>query len=296
VSRSPVVAPLPPAPVLDAKKLAFGERLYNDPHLSGDGEVACRDCHSLETGGAVHVPRSPFPGRKPLPVNVPTVFNVAYDFRYAWNGRFETIEDQVDFAMNAPAAMGGSMDAAVRRVEGDEAYARAFRDVYGRAPDAVGVRDALADYCRSLVTPNSRFDRFLLGVAALSPEEKAGYDAFVGYGCVTCHQGVNIGGNMFQRFGVMRDYFADRGDLTEADLGRYNVTKDDADRHVFRVPSLRNVARTAPYFHDGNAATLEEAVTVMALFQLGRHLPARDVQAIVAFLGSLTGELNGRPL
>jgi len=244
----------------------------------------------------VNVPRSALPGRKPVPVNVPTVFNVAYDFRYAWNGRFENLQGQIDFAMKSPAAMGGSADAVVRVLDADVALAAAFRDAFGRAPDMAGVLDALAEYCRSLVTPNSRFDRFLRGESALSPEEKAGYDSFVGYGCVTCHQGVNIGGNMFQKFGVMRDYFADRGNLTDADLGRYNVTKNDADRHVFRVPSLRNVARTAPYLHDGNAVTLEEAVTDMALYQLGRHLPPEDVQAIVAFLGSLTGELRGRAL
>jgi cytochrome c peroxidase len=123
-----------------------------------------------------------------------------------------------------------------------------------------------------------------------------GYQLFKTYGCVACHQGVNVGGNMYQRFGVMGDYFAKRGNLNPKDLGRFNVTKDEADKHVFKVPSLRNVALTAPYFHDGSANTLEDAVDVMIKYQLGRPVPAADKELIVKFLRTLTGEYKGAPL
>jgi len=153
------------------------------------------------------------------------------------------------------------------------------------------------EYERSLVTPSSPFDRYLRGdPQALSPEAKRGFGLFKSYGCASCHQGMAIGGNVFERFGVLRDFFADRGHFSEADLGRFNVTAREQDRFVFRVPSLRNVALTAPYFHDGSAPTLEAAVTIMATYQLGRDLDAQDVRDLVSFLRSLTGEFQGKSL
>jgi cytochrome c peroxidase len=149
----------------------------------------------------------------------------------------------------------------------------------------------------SLTTPNARFDRFLLGdKQALTAAEIEGYRLFKANGCISCHQGVNVGGNMFQPFGIMSDYFADRGQMTPADLGRFNVTKNEADRHLFRVPSLRNVALTAPYFHDGSAKTLEEAISTMTKYQLGRTLPTEQIASISKFLRTLTGEYRGKPL
>jgi cytochrome c peroxidase len=161
---------------------------------------------------------------------------------------------------------------------------------------AQSMREALAFYCLSLVTPNARFDRYLRGTLQLTAAEHAGYDLFRTYGCVSCHQGINIGGNLLQRFGVMRDYFAERVRGTPADDGLFNATQRPEDRHVFRVPSLRNVALTAPYFHDGSVPTLEGAIETMALFQLGRSLSEGQIDQIAAFLRSLTGELDGRPL
>ena len=146
------------------------------------------------------------------------------------------------------------------------------------------------------MTPNARFDRYLQGDAnAITASERAGYDLFKRYGCIACHQGANVGGNMFQKFGVMGDYFAARGSPTNADLGRYLVTGQERDRHVFKVPSLRNVELTAPYFHDASAATLEQAVGIMFRYQLGRVPTNSDVSAIVAFLKTLTGERKPQP-
>jgi cytochrome c peroxidase len=167
---------------------------------------------------------------------------------------------------------------------------QAFQAIYGDGLQPRNIQDAIATFERSLVTP-SRFDRYLRGDSgAISEQEKRGYELFKSYGCVACHQGVNVGGNMFQTFGVLGNYFKDRGNETEADLGRYTVTQNELDRHVFKVPSLRNVALTAPYFHDGTAPTLEAAVDVMFRYQLGREAPAADKTAIIMFLKSLTGE------
>jgi cytochrome c peroxidase len=158
------------------------------------------------------------------------------------------------------------------------------------------LREVVALYSLSLITPNSRFDQYLRGELALSSDEQQGYDLFRDYGCISCHQGINVGGNLLQKLGVMRDYFAGRSDLTPADQGLFAKTGREEDRAVFRVPSLRNVALTAPYFHDGSRATLEDAVTTMASYQLGRELSAEQAGQIAAFLRTLTGELEGRPL
>jgi cytochrome c peroxidase len=230
-------------------------------------------------------------------VNVPTVFNVAFDYRFAWNGRFATLEEQLDFAMTSKAAMAGSWQTALKAVLADPSYVSAIATSYPERFDEASLRDALVEYTRSLITPNARFDRHLRGESTLVELELRGYQRFREYGCITCHQGINVGGNLYQRLGVMRDYFAERGgELTPADLGRFAVTGDERDRFVFRVPSLRNVALTAPYFHDGSTTTLEDAVHKMARYQLGRQLTSQEALEIAAFLRTLTGELAGRPL
>ena len=160
----------------------------------------------------------------------------------------------------------------------------------------VTLKHAIVTFENSLLTPGARFDRYLLGEEnAITEQEKAGYRLFKSYGCAACHQGVNVGGNMFQKIGIMRDYFSDRK-TTDADLGRYNVTKQEADKYVFRVPSLRNVAITPPYFHNGSIPTLRDAINEMAEYQLGRKIPEQDVDLLIAFLKTLTGEYQGKPL
>ena len=188
--------------------------------------------------------------------------------------------------------MGSNWESIIAKLKSDREYTKRFSSVYadGITPD--NVRNALATFERSLVTPNSKFDRFLRGErAAISNLEKDGYRRFKSLGCVACHQGVNVGGYMFQSMGVMGNYFKDRKTpVTEADLGRFAVTKREHDKHVFRVPSLRNVELTAPYFHDGSAATLEDAVKTMAKYQLGKDISTEETRAIVAFLKTLTGQ------
>jgi cytochrome c peroxidase len=292
------LSPLPESiPGLDPRRVALGRELFHDKRLSGDGLVSCSDCHALGLGGANAQRKSSLPNRPPVGANVPTIFNAAFNFRYAWNGRFKTVEDQIDFALTTQSAMQNTWPGVLEVLARDRRVIDAFKSAYPAGLTTETTRDALATYARALSTPNARFDRHLRGELALSEPEQRGYEHFRDYGCVSCHQGVNVGGNMFERFGVMRDYFADRGTVeVDADLGRYSVTKNEDDRRVFRVPSLRNVALTAPYFHDGSATTLAEAITTMGRYQLGREISDQDVAEISAFLHALTGELEGKPL
>lgn len=290
------LAALPRRLNLDAQKVELGSKLFRDARVSGDGKLACSDCHAFDRGGANGQAFSKFPGRKTGSVNVPSVFNSAFSFRFGWAGNLEDIGQQLDAAMESRAAMSGSWDEATLRLSNDRAIRVAFERVYSDGLTPLNLREVLAIYSLSLITPDSRFDRSLRGELALSSDEQHGYDLFRDYGCISCHQGINVGGNMLQRFGVIRDYFAGRTDLTPADQGLFAKTGREEDRHVFRVPSLRNVALTAPYFHDGSRATLEDAVTTMARYQLGRELTTEQAGQISAFLRTLTGELQGRPL
>ncbi|POA58231.1 MULTISPECIES: cytochrome-c peroxidase [unclassified Pseudomonas] len=289
--------PLPPPPALDPQRVELGRRLFNDPRLSVDNSRSCASCHRLDLGGADAQHRSPGIKGQVTRVNAPSVFNAALNFRQFWDGRAETLEEQVDGVLQSPIEMGNNWESLLQTLEQDPQYRQAFAKLYPDALTAANVRNALVTYERTLLSGNSRFDQYLLGnTDILSLEEKYGYQRFKDYGCIACHQGVNIGGNMFQKFGVMGDYFAARGSPTEADLGRFLITGDEQDRNVFKVPSLRNVAITAPYFHDGSAQTLEQAVDVMFKYQLGRPPNPLDTSLIVKFLKTLTGEWDGKPL
>lgn len=286
------IQPVPPPSGLDPRKVRLGRRLFNDAGLSKDGSISCASCHDLALGGADGRALPVGIGGQIGELNTPTVLNSALSFRQFWDGRAASLEEQVDGPLQHPAEMGASWEEVLAHLEKDADYRSAFADSYPDGLTRANVKNAIASFERSLVTPDAPFDRFLRGDAeAISAEEQRGYQLFQSYGCVGCHQGVALGGNMFQRLGVVRDYFADRGDVTRADLGRYNVTGSEADRHVFKVPTLRNVALTAPYFHDGSAASLDDAVRVMARYQLGREIPVGERAAIVAFLRSLTGEI-----
>lgn len=279
--------PLPAVPELDRGRLALGRRLFHDARLSSDGEHSCASCHDLSKGGADGRRYSLRSGGGAAPVNTPTVLNAALHFRWSWDGRAGSLAEQV--AIAGHEELGLDPAGMAERIAADPDYAASFREEYGGAgPDALV--DALVTFQRSLLTP-SRFDRFLAGDDdALTDVEREGYALFKRLGCAACHQGVAVGGNMFQRFGVLGDYFADRGDPTNADLGRYNVTGREDDRHVFKVPGLRNVGRTAPYFHDGSTDSLEDAIRIMARYQLGRELEEGEVTHVAAFLRSLDEE------
>ena len=283
------IAPVPAAATPDPARTEIGRRLFNDTRLSANGKVSCASCHDLARGGADTGARSVgFDGR-PTATNTPTVFNAALNFRQLWDGRAESLEAQVGLVIENPVVMGSRWPDVVAKVAGDPWYRSAFAAAFPGGVTRASIESALATYERTLVTRDSRFDAYLRGDRdALSARERAGYLKFKQYGCVACHQGANVGGNMFQKFGVMGDYFADRGGESPADLGRYQVTRKESDRHVFKVPSLRNVEHTAPYFHDGSARTLEQAVLVMFKYQLGRTASPDDIAAIVSFLRTLS--------
>ena len=290
------IKPIPQTLKQDPARAAIGRRLFHDPRLSANGGVSCASCHDLSRGGVDGRDYSVgFSGQR-TGVNAPTVLNAALNFRQFWNGRAASLEAQVDMVIRNPVEMGSQWPDVVAKVAQDARYQEDFARAYPDGVTQANIQNAIATFERTLITPNSRFDKYLRGERnALSDEEKAGYAKFKQYGCIACHQGVNVGGNMFQKFGVMGDYFAQRGKPTEADLGRFLTTGDDEDRNVFKVPSLRNVALTAPYFHDASAKTLADAVDVMFRVQLGRAASTADKAAIVKFLTTLTGETEGRP-
>ncbi len=296
VGNEPIV-PIPLEIRLDAKKVQLGMQLFHDARLSGDNTVSCASCHGLDHGGSDPVSRSRGVGGKMGAVNAPTVFNSGFNFRQFWDGRAATLEDQIDGPVNNPVELASNWPQVITKLKLDVDYRKSFDALYPAGITALSIKDAIATFERSLITPNSRFDRFLRGDStALSENEQVGYQLFKAIGCVSCHQGVNIGGNLYEKMGVMEDYFSTLGEVTQADLGRFARTGIEEQRYEFKVPSLRNVALTAPYFHNGSADTLEEAVRMMAKYQLGLELGETEQRRIAAFLSTLTGEYQGAPL
>ena len=282
------IVPLRKPGALRVDRIRLGQQLFSDARLSRDGTVSCASCHVLAAGGTDNRRVSVGIGGALGQVNAPSVLNSGLSFAQFWDGRAATLELQAAGPIHNPAEMDSSWSQVVARLNEDAALRKGFQAAYSDGLTAQNIASALANFERSLVTVNSRFDRYLLGDStALTEDELSGYKRFRELGCSSCHQGVLIGGNMFQKFGVLGDYFANRP-MVVADLGRFNVTGREEDRHVFKVPSLRNVALTAPYFHDGSALTLAEAIQVMGRYQLGRDLEHEDVRLIVAFLNSLT--------
>lgn len=295
VNAAPLDEPLRPLTVdthLDARKVELGRRLFIDNRLAKDDSVSCASCHDFSHGGADPRSRSIGVHGEKSGANAPSVFNSGFNFRQLWNGSATSLEDFLDKLIKNPRVFDSSWDEVIGKLAREPALVETFQHTYSDGLTGRNIIDALSTYTRSLVTP-SRFDRYLRGDEnAITRDELQGYVKFKSYGCVACHQGINVGGNMFQKFGVMGDYFRDRGNVTPADTGRFAVTKRDIDKHVFKVPSLRNVELTAPYFHDGSAPTLEAAVEVMFKYQLGRTAPQKDKALIVGFLKTLTGEVQ----
>jgi cytochrome c peroxidase len=295
ISGEPIL-PLVAAVNLNQRKVDLGRQLFHDRKLSKDNTISCASCHSLDKGGTDQMARSVGVNGALGDVNSPTVFNSSLNFKQFWDGRATTLEEQAAGPIHNPKEMATSWKEIIAKLSKDTHYKSQFKDLYGTLSETA-VANALAEFEKSLITPNSRFDKFLLGDAdALTQEEKDGYLLFKSYGCASCHQGVNAGGNLFEKFGVMGNYFADRGNITKADLGRFNVTQKESDKYQFKIPSLRNVSLTPPYFHDGHAKTLSDAVKVMAKYQLGKKISDEDTRRIVQFLDTLTGEYEGKPL
>mgnify|MGYP001545132289 CR=1 FL=1 len=292
------ILPLPDEADVDMDKVLLGRTLYFDTALSGDGTISCATCHSLDHGGAEPRKTSIGINGHVGPINSPTVLNSSYNFVQFWDGRAADLQEQAAGPVANPGEMGAKWDDVVAKLSKDEKYKAEFAKVYDDGVTKANITDAIAEYEKSLITP-SRFDKYLRGdMTAITEAEKKGYETFKEVGCTACHSGINVGGAMFQKLGLVKDYFKDRGTpLTDADLGRFNATKKEQDKYFFKVPTLRNVELTAPYLHDGSRATLEETVKLMGTYQLGRDLTEAQVNGIVTFLKSLTGELpeHARP-
>lgn len=288
---APAIEPLP-TPAVAMNKVLLGRRLFHDTRLSGDGTLSCASCHSLDTGGAEHRATSQGINGQIGPINAPTVLNSGLNFVQFWDGRAESLQAQAAGPVANPGEMGANWETVVATLGANENDRAEFTAIYADGVTQANITDAIAEYERSLVTP-SRFDAFLHGdQSALTADEQRGWATFQEVGCTACHRGPNAGGGMYQRMGLVRNYFELRGTpLTEADNGRFNVTHDEADRHRFKVPSLRNIELTAPYFHDGSQSELAGAVRIMGQVQLNRDLTDAQVSDIVAFLRSLTGTL-----
>jgi cytochrome c peroxidase len=288
------IAPIPIASNLDARKVTLGRRLFYDPLFSRSNTVACAHCHNLATGGVDGLQHVIGVAGKEGKINTLTVFNSGFNFRLFWDGRGANLEEQIEFPLSHASEMDTTWPEAIARLGKDAAYRRDFLASYQEGIKPQTVKNAIATFVRSLTTPNSKFDLYLRGdIGALNSDELAGYELFKSLGCISCHQGRNVGGNMYEKLGLVENYFENRGNVQDVDFGRYNVTGNEADRHEFRVPSLRNVALTAPYFHDSSAGTLEQAVAIMAKYQLGVDLSVAEIARIVKFLNTLTGVYQG---
>jgi cytochrome c peroxidase len=272
------ITPIPSPPPIDSLKVRLGERLFGDPRLSRGNSRSCSSCHDLSTNGASKQSYDKGVDGSNLPLNTPSVFNSALSFRFGWEGKIRTIESDVKILLQNPQIMDADPAEIAEKLDADSELRREFVMTYGSRPDAENVVDALASFQRTLLTPGSHFDRWLEGdTGALSTEEVDGYRLFKSLGCVSCHQGVNVGGNLFERHGIFHPLASPKPE-------------------ILRVPSLRNVATTPPYFHDGSAATLHEAVRKMGLAQLNSTLTDQQISAIVAFLHTLTGNYRGVPV
>lgn len=293
------VRPIEDSVSVDLRKVILGDMLYHDTRLSVDNTISCASCHDLKTGGVDNKQFSEGVFGQFGGVNAPTVFNAYYNFVQFWDGRATTLAAQAAGPPLNPVEMGcKSFDEICEKLNADDNFRKAFTQVYPEGITEATITDAIQEFEKTLLTPNSRFDKYLKGDAtAMNDTEVAGFELFKKYNCATCHVGENLGGQSYELMGIKADYFADRGtELTVEDNGRFKETKLERDRHRFKVPGLRNIALTAPYFHDGTMKTMEEAVIAMAKYEVGINLKADEVEKITAFLHTLTGEFKGELL
>lgn len=293
LSAEPVFPILYDIPV-DSAKVELGFKLYHDTRLSLDNTVSCASCHGLETGGVDNKQFSEGVDGKLGGVNAPTVYNAVYNFVQFWDGRAATLAAQAAGPPLNPVEMASnSFDEIIAKLEKDKALTSEFKKVYPEGYSEATITDAIQEFEKTLITKNSPFDRYMMGdAAAMTQQQIDGYNDFKKYSCATCHSGVNLGGNTYELMGTRSNYFSARGtELTNEDFGRYKETKSEYDRHKFKVPGLRNVALTAPYFHDGTITSLKNAIMYMGEYQLDVNLTQQEVDNIEAFLNALTGEV-----
>ncbi|WP_127475780.1 cytochrome-c peroxidase [Sulfurivermis fontis] len=281
------IEPIRPVQQINLAQVELGKKLYFDPRLSKSGFISCNSCHNLSMGGTDNLKTSIGHNWQRGPINAPTVLNSSMNLAQFWDGRAADLKEQAGGPIANPGEMAFTHTLAIDVLQSIPQYVVEFKQVFGKDKiDIDMVTTAIAEFEKTLVTPNSRFDQWLLGDKdALTAKELAGYKLFKDSGCVACHNGPAVGGNSFQKMGLVEPYKA----KSPAE-GLSAVTGKDADRFKFKVPTLRNVELTYPYFHDGEAETLTEAVDVMGRLQLGKKFTKQENEQIVAFLKTLTGD------
>lgn len=290
------IAPLNINQKLDMKKVALGNQLFHDTRLSGDDTISCASCHSLHKGGTDQAASSTGIRGQIGPINAPTVFNAVHNHKQFWDGRAANLEEQAGGPVTNPLEMGATWDQVLSKLRKDNQLVQAFSALYPDGLTQKNILNAIATFEESLVTPNSKFDHYLRGDKnALTQQEIHGYELFK-QSCISCHAGKNLGGLSFEKLGTKADYFTQERMPNESDMGRFNVTKNIDDKHKFKVPTLRNIAQTHPYFHNASAKTLEEAVAIMGKHQTTKKFSPAEIQDISAFLRTLTGEYEGHLL
>lgn len=297
------IRPVPDRVDHDARKAALGNVLYHDTRLSADGTISCATCHGLGTAGVDNLRYSEGIGGQLGGVNAPTVYNACFNFVQFWDGRAATLAEQAAGPPLNPVEMGcKSFDEIVARLSEDKAFVDSFLVAYPEGLNQQTITDAIAEFEKTLITPDSPFDRYLKGEKdALTAEQAEGYGLFKKYNCATCHAGIAMGGLSYELMGQRADYFADReltqkSGLTDGDNGRWAQTRAERDRYRFKTPTLRNVALTYPYYHDGSVPTLDQAIDMMARYQVGRTMPPEERKKVEAFLEAQTGQYRGKTL
>ena len=295
--------PIPDSLATDIRKVTLGRKMYNEARVSLDGTLSCATCHVIDQGGADSRGTRTSEGIYGQfgGINAPTVLNAAFNVEQFWNGRAHTLADQAAGPPVNPVEMGDqTWEQICERLSQDASLVAEFQSIYPEGITQATVTDAIAEYEKTLITPNDRLDQMLKGDEnALTEEEKKGLAAFMDNSCAVCHVGKTLGGQSFETLGIYEDYYAAREQsnpdivYNDDDKGLAGFTGDTADLHRFKVPGLRNISKTSPYFHDGTQATIEDAVRAMFRFELGvKEAPESDVASISAFLRTLDGEIK----
>jgi len=273
-------------PKVNQAKVVLGKQLFNDVLLSKSQMFSCASCHHPDKAYSDGKSFSLGTDGKPLNMNTPSLEYIGLNYYFTWTGKFNNLYKHLDMLITSPKIMNNSWDTIIKRISEKETYATLFQQAGYSQISSKTISNAIISFELSLSKP-SRFDLYLMGdIKQLTNEEVRGYQLFKDFGCSSCHQGMNIGGNMRQKFGVMRPYFNEKN-IKQRDYGYFNTTQSEIDKYFFRVPSLRNISKTAPYFHDASANSLEQAIRVMFKYQLGIFPNKEDVKSIEAFLKSL---------
>lgn len=282
-----LITPIPLEIKYDKEKASLGKKLFFDTRLSKDNSISCASCHILNAGGDDNLQFSVGVDGQLGNLNAPTVYNSVFNIAQFWDGRAKDLQEQALGPVENPIEMGEVFENVVKKLQQDSNLSKKFNKLYHEGITTNNITDAIAHFEATLTTPNSSFDKYLSGDKnAIGDDEKEGYTLFVEYGCISCHNGVNIGGNLFQKIGLVREF-----KTSVQSLGKFDLTGNKSDINYFKVPTLRNISKTAPYFHDGSVWDLKSAVKVMFNVQLGIIAPPEDVEKIVKFLKTLDGEI-----